>query len=315
MLAASCRAPPTTKPPITSPPEPPQELLESVPFAIPREGPTEAWREARRLFFTAYVLQLQGDVENAIDQYQRSIKVFPTAEAHTFLGWTYSWMGRYDDAIREAQQAITLDPEYGNPYNDIGVYLKEQGKLDEAIPWLMKATKAKRYASPHYPWMNLGHIWVQKGEWGMALSSYEEMWSLVSGYPIPAVPALDAALFMSPEKDWDRGTAADQQAVKEAITRYVQAWNDYDADTLKDCSDYINIEVDVALLLHLSAAKRAGVTITVSEIQVLHIEDDVAIVEIDGFIREESENIWYLLRRINGDWKVVIRLFTESRNS
>ncbi len=112
------------------------------------------------MFFAAYMLQLQGELEEAIELYQLSIDTFPTAEAYTFLGWTYSWMARGDDAIREAQCAIAIDPEYGNPYNDIGVYLMAQGELDEAIPWLMRATEAKRYASPYYPWLNLGPIWL-----------------------------------------------------------------------------------------------------------------------------------------------------------
>jgi len=80
-------------------PESPQELLDIVPFAVPKEGPTDAWQEARRLFFAAYILQLQGELEEVIVQYQCSIDTFPIAEAYTFLGWTYSWMGRYDDAI------------------------------------------------------------------------------------------------------------------------------------------------------------------------------------------------------------------------
>ena len=33
-----------------------------------------------------------------------------------------------------------MDPDFGNPYNDIGAYLIEMGRLDEAIPWLEKAT-------------------------------------------------------------------------------------------------------------------------------------------------------------------------------
>ena len=33
--------------------------------------------------------------------YKRSLATYPTAEAHTFLGWTYSWMGRIDEAIEE----------------------------------------------------------------------------------------------------------------------------------------------------------------------------------------------------------------------
>lgn len=295
----------------TGPPEPPQELLDAVPFAMPAEGVTEAWYQARRLFFSAYMLQLQGELDEALKQYQRSINTFPTAEAYTFLGWTYSWMGRYDDAIREAQRAIALDPGYGNPYNDIGLYLIEQGELDEAIPWLMKAMQAKRYASPHYPWLNLGHIWVCRGEWGKALSCYEEVWRLAPYYPVPSVSVLQADLFLPPEHDRDPGTMAEQQVVKEVITRYFQAWNNYDADTLKDYSDPLSSEISTAVLLRLAASKLAGLTLNIHDNRVLHAEDNMAIVETSISVLDEPEVICHLLRRTNGNWRVVVRLLKD----
>ncbi len=292
----------------TIPKEPPQELLDAIMFAMPKEGPTEPWQEARRLFYTAYMLQFQGKLEQAIEYYQRSIEVFPTAEAYTFLGWTYSWMGQYDYAIYEAQQAIALDPEYGNPYNDIGVYLMAQGKLDEAIPWLNRAMEAKRYANPEYPWFNLGHIWVQKGEWGKALACYEEVLKLSHEYAISAAPVLEASLFLPPEEGRNLGTIAEQSSVIETVTRYLQAWSIYDADALKNYSDPLNTELSIALLLHLANIKLAEVTITAHNSQVLHLEDGMAIVETSTTVNGNRELIWHLLQQTNDTWKVVVRL-------
>jgi len=220
-------------------------------------------------------------------------------------------MDRYDDAIREAKRAIALDPEYGNPYNDIGVYLMAQEELDEAIPWLMRATQAKRYARPHYPWVNLGHIWVLKEEWGKALSSYEEVCRLAPEYPIPVVPAVEAALFLPPEEARKMGTMVEQQAVTEAITKYFEAWSIYDADTLEDYSDPLNTEASIALLLHMAAAKHAGVTTTVHDTELLHLEGNIAVVKTSVSVVGKPQAIWHLLRQTNGTWKVVIRLFTE----
>ena len=106
---------------------------------------------AVELFRQAYEKQMSGDLEEAIDLYRESIETFPTAEAHTFLGWTYSFQGRIEEAIEECKHAIEIDPDFGNPYNDIGVYLIELGKHDEAVPWLEKAIEAKRYDAYHYP--------------------------------------------------------------------------------------------------------------------------------------------------------------------
>ncbi|MBI4487439.1 MAG: tetratricopeptide repeat protein, partial [Deltaproteobacteria bacterium] len=75
---------------------------------------------ALQLFNDAYRCQREGELEEAIRLYQKSIAVYPTAEAHTFLGWTYSFQGHYEEAIEECKKAIALDPDFGNPYNDIG---------------------------------------------------------------------------------------------------------------------------------------------------------------------------------------------------
>ncbi|MGH2575918.1 MAG: tetratricopeptide repeat protein [Ignavibacteria bacterium] len=122
----------------------------------------------------AYNFQMRGLYNEAIRNYKLSIEFFPTAEAHTYLGWTYSFMGNLDDAIEECKKAIEIDPEFGNPYNDIGSYLIQQGKLDEAITWLELAIKSKRYEAYHYAHLNLGRVLELKGLWFEALDEYRK---------------------------------------------------------------------------------------------------------------------------------------------
>ena len=116
--------------------------------------------------------QMAGDLEEAIRLYKESIALYPTADAHTYLGWTYSFQGRIEEAITQCEIAIKIDPDFGNPYNDIGVYLMQQQKLDEAIPWLDKAKTAKRYEPRHFPYLNLGRIYAAKGMIQKALEEF-----------------------------------------------------------------------------------------------------------------------------------------------
>ena len=118
------------------------------------------------------MLQMAGQLDEAVSLYQESIDLHPTAEAYTFLGWTYRFQGRIDAAIAECKKAIEVDPSFGNPYNDIGVYLMEQGHTRDAVAWLLKATTAPRYESPHFPWMNLGRAYEKIGPWSEALRCY-----------------------------------------------------------------------------------------------------------------------------------------------
>ena len=116
---------------------------------------------------------MEGEFDRAIEHYQRSVAVHPTAEAHTFLGWSMSFQGRLEEATIECLRAIEIDPDFGNPYNDIGVYLMQQGKFDEAIPWLGKAKQARRYEPRQFPFMNLGRVYLKQGRWWDALREFE----------------------------------------------------------------------------------------------------------------------------------------------
>jgi len=145
-------------------------------------GDRETIERAVELFHKAYRRQMEGELEEAVRLYQESIACHPTAEAHTFLGWTYSFQGRYDEAIEECEKAIGVDPEFGNPYNDIGAYLINLGKLDEAIPWLEKAIRAKRYEAYHYPHCNLGRVYLAKGMLKKALEEFEKALALEPNY-------------------------------------------------------------------------------------------------------------------------------------
>ena len=128
---------------------------------------------ALELWHQAYDRQMKGDLDGAIDLYRQSIAVRPTAEAHTFLGWTMSFQGRLEDATQECLKAIEVDPDFGNPYNDIGVYLMQQDRLDEAIPWLLKAKQARRYEPRQFPFMNLGRVYLKQSKWWEALREFE----------------------------------------------------------------------------------------------------------------------------------------------
>jgi Tfp pilus assembly protein PilF len=145
---------------------------------------------AEELFRKAYECQMQGELDLAVSLYKRSIDLHPTAEAHTFLGWTYRFQGKIDQAILECRKAIALDPEFGNPYNDIGAYLIEKGKFDEAIPWLEQATRAPRYEAYHYPWFNLGRVYYAKDMFNRARECWERALEIEPDYA-PAQDALE----------------------------------------------------------------------------------------------------------------------------
>src|SRR6202023_3002451 len=143
---------------------------------------TDPRQTAAEYFQKGYEQQMAGEYRQAIDLYTRSIEAFPTAEAYTFRGGTYSFLGDYDRAIAECLQAIKVDPDFGNPYNDIGAYLIEQEKWDEAIPWFQKAIAALRYEARPYPHFNLGRVHEHKRNWQKAKECYATAYAMDKRY-------------------------------------------------------------------------------------------------------------------------------------
>jgi tetratricopeptide (TPR) repeat protein len=154
--------------------------------------PSDREKEAQQFFQEAFAAQMAGDYDRAVELYLGSIELLPTAEAYTFLGWTYHFQGKIDEAIAECKRAIEVDPNFGNPYNDIGVYLIDLGRGDEAIPWLEQAIKARRYEPRHFPYFNLGRVYLAKGMINRAQELFQKSLAIEPRYTL-ARQALESA--------------------------------------------------------------------------------------------------------------------------
>src|SRR6188474_3833643 len=128
--------------------------------------------EANQLFHEAYEAQLAHEYERAIELYKRSIETYPTAEAHTDLGWVYSFQNRYDEAIEECLEAIRVDETLGNPYNDIGSYLLAKGDSYGCVRWFKRALFAPRYDSYAFPHFNLARVYERRHRYLDAVRHY-----------------------------------------------------------------------------------------------------------------------------------------------
>jgi len=134
--------------------------------------------QAMDLIHEGQALVVDGKTNDALEKFKTSVDIFPTPEGYTYWAWMLSYSNQLEDCIALCEKAIAIDPEFGNAYNDIGSYLIELERLEEAIPWLEKAKQAKNYDARHFPYLNLARIYLKLGRDEEAVEEYKALLEL-----------------------------------------------------------------------------------------------------------------------------------------
>jgi tetratricopeptide (TPR) repeat protein len=98
------------------------------------------------------------------------------ADGFNNLGVTLQAQGKLDEAIAAYNKALSLKPDYAAAYYNMGVTLQKQGKLDEAITAYNKALSSK----PDYSnaCNNMGNALKDQGKLDEAITAYNKALSL-----------------------------------------------------------------------------------------------------------------------------------------
>jgi tetratricopeptide (TPR) repeat protein len=128
--------------------------------------------KSKRLFNQALQLQQHSKLDEAKALYEKILYQEPHhCDALHLLGTIYKALNQNDKAITLIRQAIQTKqhPVY---YNSLGVILKSQGKIDDAIEALRKAVLIDpHYADAHY---NLGITLQNRGKLDEAIEAYTQ---------------------------------------------------------------------------------------------------------------------------------------------
>jgi len=88
-------------------------------------------------------LAMVGRYDEAEAQFQAALREHETADLDFDLSLVYSKMGHTDDAIREAQAALRLDPHHYSAHAQLGLALAGAGRLDDALVHLRRACELR----------------------------------------------------------------------------------------------------------------------------------------------------------------------------
>jgi tetratricopeptide (TPR) repeat protein len=104
----------------------------------------------------------QGRIDEAIREFQISLKLDPYQySTHINLGIAYFSQGRMDEAINEYQTVLKLSPAYSPAHYNLGTVYLTQGRLTEAISEFKIALRINPdYAEAHY---SIGNAYAKQG--------------------------------------------------------------------------------------------------------------------------------------------------------
>jgi Flp pilus assembly protein TadD len=147
----------------------PSESAPSTVLSIHPEG----GKEATALFTAALRAHQQGRLDQAIEDYERSIAADPrNAAAFNNLGVALKDRGRLDEAAEAFQKALALDAKYEKALNNLGVIRFRKNQFEEAISLFKQALLIN--AGNVESHTNLGLIYLLAGRDDDALDAFQQ---------------------------------------------------------------------------------------------------------------------------------------------
>jgi len=115
--------------------------------------------EREKFYITSrYYSDATGEVEKAIEVYELWIKTYPRGDLpNTNLSRRYSEIGRFDNTIEQASEAIRRNPNISAAHHNLGQALMRLNRFDEARGSYERAVSLK-----------LDYIWIHYGLYNLA---------------------------------------------------------------------------------------------------------------------------------------------------
>ncbi len=139
--------------------------------------------------------------------------------------WGYGYYTDVSKAIALLKQAIQIDPEYSEAYNNLGLAYRSNGDYDRAIEYYQKALKIDlKQLGPDHPdvaigYNNIGLVYKRKGDYDRAIKYYKkalkiDLKQLGSNHPRVAIKYNNLGRAYAGNGDYDRAIKYYRKALK-----------------------------------------------------------------------------------------------------
>jgi superkiller protein 3 len=117
----------------------------------------------------------QGNYELAEKEFKAAIEGYPNnAPYHNYLGLTYFFQNKYNEALIEFDNGLKITTEYGDLHNNRGLVFLALGKNDDALNEFKKALNTPAYQAPETAYFNIGRIYFTREQWVEAAFNFEK---------------------------------------------------------------------------------------------------------------------------------------------
>ena len=133
-----------------------------------RQNPNSSDAYNRR----AIAHQLQGKLDEAIDDFGQSLRLNPSAVIHCNRGNAWRVKKEYDKAIADYDDSLRIDPKHFFGYLNRGIAWSSKKEYDKAIADFGEAVRL----DPKYvlTYFSRGNAWAAKKEYEKAIADYNE---------------------------------------------------------------------------------------------------------------------------------------------
>jgi type IV pilus biogenesis/stability protein PilW len=98
------------------------------------------------------------------------------------LGLAYYYKGQAEKAIYHFQKALAIKDDYGPARNNLGNAYAEQKEWDKAIEQWKIVTSDLLYATPQFPYSNLGFAYYHQKQYGLSEKSFKKALTITPNF-------------------------------------------------------------------------------------------------------------------------------------
>ena len=187
----------------------------------------------------------QREYDKAVGHYTEAIDLNPEyVNAYNNRGIAYRNKGEIDAAIQDYNKAIDLNPEHADAYNNRGVAYRNKGEIDAAIQDYNKAIDL----NPEYvnAYNNRGIAYRNKGEIDAAIQDYTKAIDLNPEHADAYCNRGEAWLHL---REWEKAKANLITAKDMEIDIVASFHNDYESIEAFEVKRGVKVPEDIAALL------------------------------------------------------------------